>query len=116
MALKEVPQSEWATFLEDLSRQNESGLVTVEVRGDSLPQQAIFSNMPLIGIAFDSKGSGAGQIDIMVGSDTDSNSSHAVPHPALLKTEETPDGGVQTLLIDGPVGEPVTLVHFLSAT
>ncbi len=116
MAIKEIPQSEWATFLEDLSRENESGLVTVEVRGGGIPQQALFTNMPLLGIAFDSKGSGAGQVDIMVGSDTDTNSSHAIPHPARLQMEETPAGGVQTLLIDGQIGEPITLVRFLSAT
>ena len=116
MAIKEIPQADWTTFLEDVSRENESGLVTVEVRGDGIPQQALFTNMPLLGIAYDSKGSGAGQIDIMVGSDTDNNSSHAVPHPALVKVEETPEGGVQTLLIDGAVGEPITLVHVLTAS
>lgn len=115
MALREIPQAEWSAFLENLSREQESGLVTVEVRGDGLPQQAIFSDLPLIGIALDSKGSGAGQIDIMVGSDTDNNSSHAVPHPARVKVEEMPEGGVQTLLIEGQVGEPITLVRFLSS-
>jgi len=116
MAEREIPRAEWKTFFDDVSRQYEQGQVTVEVRGDLLPQQAALSELPLLGISYDDKGSGAGQIHIMAGSDVTTNSSYTVETPTLVRVATTPAGDVDTVTIDAQEGMPVTLVRFLSAT
>src|SRR5579875_2287872 len=116
MALQEIPREQWKTFFDDLSREHESGQVTVERRGQPIPQQDAITQMTLIGISYEDKGSGAGRIDIMVGYDTDTNTSHTVANPTTVKIENTANGDIDTLLIDGEGGEPVTLVRFLSCT
>lgn len=116
MALQEIPREQWKTFFDDLSREHQSGLVTVEARGHSLPPQDALTQTTLIGLSYEDKGSGQGRIDIIVGSDTDTNASHTIAHPTTVKIQTQTDGDIDTLLIDAEEGEPVTLVHFLSAT
>lgn len=116
MALQEIPREAWKTFFEDLSREHEAGLVTVEVRGQPIPQQPALTMMPLLGISYEDKGSGQGRIAIMVGSDTDNNASHTIAHPTRVKAETNDTDDVNTLTIDAEEGEPITVVRFLSAT
>ena len=115
MAFQEIPREQWKTFFEDLSREHETGLVTVEVRGQPIPQQPALSEIALLGISYEDKGSGQGRISIMVGSDTDNNASHTVAHPTLVKVEGQ-DSDVSSVTIDAEEGEPVTIIRFLSAT
>lgn len=117
MALQQVPQDQWAGFFDDLSRQYESGEVSVDVRGDSLPPQEAISPQPFLGISYETKGSGKGRIDIMFGSDQTDNMSHTIASPmAVLVAENTPMEQVQLIQIDAAEGEPTTIVHFLSAS
>lgn len=117
MALQQVPQDKWAGFFDALSRQFESGEVSVDVRGDNLPPQEAVSSQPFLGISYETKGSGAGRIDIMFGSNEDSGISHTVASPtAVLVEENTPTEQVQLIQIDAAEGEPTTIVHFLSAS
>lgn len=116
MALQEIPRDQWKSYFEALSREHESDQVSVERRGDAIPQQDAITQMTLIGISYEDKGSGAGRIDIMVGNDTDTNTSHTVSVPASVKIENGLNGDIDTLMIDGGDGEPTTLLHFLSAT
>ncbi len=116
MALQEIPREQWKAFFDDLSREHEAGQISVEVRGDGLPQQDAITQMTLIGISYEDKGSGAGRIDVMVGNDTDTNSSHTIATPTTVKIENRTGGDIDTLLIDGEEGEPTTLIRFLSAT
>ncbi len=117
MALQQVPQDKWAGFFDALSRQFESGEVSVDVRGDNLPPQQAISPLPFLGISYETKGSGAGRIDIMFGSPEDANTSHTIAVPASVLVEEnTPTEQVQFIQIDGGEGEPTTIMHFLSAS
>ncbi len=117
MALQQVPQDKWAGFFDALSRQFESGEVSVDVRGNDLPPQEAVSSQPFLGISFETKGSGAGRIDIMFGSPEDANTSHTIAAPvSVLVEENTPTEQVQFIQIDAAEGEPTTIVHFLSAS
>ena len=116
MALQQIPQEQWADYLDNLSRQYESGMVSVDVRGDSLPPQQAIRPQPFLGISYESKGSGAGRIDIMFGGEETSHATHAITSPVKLMVQEnTPIEQVDMIQIDGAEGEPTTLVHFLSA-
>ncbi len=116
MALQEIPREQWKSFFDELSREHESGQVSVEARGDSLPPQDAVTQMTLIGLSYEDKGSGQGRIDIIVGNDADTNASHTIAHPTAVKIENRLNGDIDTLLIDAEQGEPVTVVRFLSAT
>lgn len=117
MALQQIPQEQSAQFFDDLSRQYESGTVSVDVRGDSLPPQQAISPQPFLGISYETKGSGAGRIDIMFGGEETSHATHAVTSPLrVLMQDGTPMEQVDMIQIDGQDGEPTTLVRFLSAS
>jgi hypothetical protein len=117
MALQQIPQDQWAEYFDDISRQYESGEVSIDVRGDNLPQQQAISPLPFLGISYETKGSGAGRIDIMFGGEETANTSHAITSPLKVMVQEgTPIEAVDMIQIDGQEGEPTTIVHFLSAT
>ncbi len=117
MALQQLPQDQWAGFFDALSRQYESGGVSIDVRGDDLPPQEAVSPQPFLGISYETKGSGAGRIDIMFGGGEDANVSHTVASPVTVLVEEnTPPEQVQMIQIDAEEGEPTTIVRFLSAS
>ncbi len=81
-----------------------------------MPPQPALSEMPLLGISLEDKGSGLGRLDIMVGNDADSNASHTISHPTQVRAETDNKGNVTMLTINAEDGEPVTLIRFLSAT
>lgn len=81
MDTKGLPREAWGAFFDDLSREFESGLVTVEVSGDGLPHVALIENLPLLGIQLNTKGSDAGGITIMAAQDADTAISHMVAGP-----------------------------------
>ncbi len=117
MAMQQIPQDKWPEFFDAMSRQYQSGQASVEVRGDNLPMQEAVSPQLFLGISSETKGSGAGRIDIMFGSSEDAGVSHTIASPtAVLVEEDTPPEQIQMIQIDGGEGEPTTLVHFLSAS
>lgn len=115
MPQTELPREAWAAFLDDLSRDHETGLVTVEVRGDGLPQQVAVREQPLIGISYEEKGSGAGRVVIMTGEDEDDAASHTVARPVIMTVETIADD-VDNLRFDSGPDQPLTIVRFISAT
>ena len=79
-----LPREEWGAFFDDLSREFEMGLVTVEVSGDALPHVVLVEGLPLLGITLNTKGSDAGSITIMAGQDADTAIS--TPSPARRRS------------------------------
>ena len=67
MVTREIPHDEWAEFLDDLSEQDESVLVTVELTGGDLGDQIVTAGLRLQGLTLVQKGSEAGEIEIMLG-------------------------------------------------
>lgn len=109
-----LPREEWGAFFDDLSREFESGLVTVEVSGDALPHVILAEGLPLLGITFDTKGSEAGSLTIIAGQDEDTAVSHTVAAPTHVNIARTADGSVDVVQIDAP--DPAqTRIHFLSS-
>ena len=114
MAYQDIPREQWGSFFDEISREQQSGLITVEVRGSDIPQQNALTQATLLGISYEEKGSGSGRIDIMVGADTDTNASHTISSPAAVRAENVVTGGISTVQIDVAEGEPTTIIHFLS--
>ena len=115
MDTQQLPEAEWGPFLDDLSRQFESGLVSVDVSGDGLSNAPVITELPLLGIQRNTKGSDSGSITIIAGADEDTAISHTIPAPTQLHVAREADGTVAAVQIDAP--EPAqTQIHFLSAT
>ena len=110
-----LPREEWGAFFDDLSREFEEGLVTVEVSGDGQPQVALITGLPLLGIQLNTKGSDAGSITIIAGQDEDTAISHNIVGPTQVNVARDADGSIAAVQIDAP--DPAqTRIHFLSAT
>jgi hypothetical protein len=113
MQTREVPKDQWATFFGDMGKPDqldEYGPITIEALGEDVGDQVVARQKPFVGITFETKGSGAGRIDIMAG-DNDTNISHTVERPKAVRLEVTDAGRVQAMQIEGE-DEPTTLVYF----
>lgn len=82
MPTRDIARSEWKTYFDEFSRARAGERVTVELIHD--PQsdpQFTLRRQPLVGISFEEKGSGEGQIEIIAGGETGDSDTHAVTHP-----------------------------------
>ncbi len=115
MDTQQLPKSEWGPFLDELSRQLESGLVSVDVSGDGLSNAPVITELPLLGIQLNTKGSDSGSITVIAGADEDAAISHTIPAPTQIHVAREADGTIAAIQIDAP--DPAqTQVHFLSAS
>ena len=82
MPTREIARSEWKTYFDEFSRTRAGERVTVELIHDpqSDPQYAL-ERQPLVGLSFEEKGSGEGDIQIITGGETGDSLTHAVTHP-----------------------------------
>ena len=114
MDTQQLPPEEWAMFLDETSRQFESGMVSVTVSGDGMSDAPVITELPLLGIQLNTKGSDSGSITIIAGSDADTAISHTVPGPTQIQVARDAHGAVAAIQIDAP--DPAqTQVHFLSS-
>lgn len=114
MDTQQLPQEQWGGFLDELSRQFESGLVSVTVSGNGLSATPVITELPLLGIQLNTKGSDTGSITVIVGQSADDAISHTIPAPTQIQIARDAGGTVAAIQIDAP--EPAqTQVHFLSA-
>ncbi len=111
MHTREIPHDDWAEFLDDLSDQDDTVLVTVELTGGELGDQIVAAGLRLQGLTLVQKGSDAGEIEIILGDTPLEHVSHVVRTPTRLSLLETNEGEPQTLQIEAD-GEATTLVHF----
>ncbi len=114
MDTQQLPQAEWGPFLDELSRQFETGMVSVDVSGNNLSNAPVITELPLLGIQLNTKGSDSGSITIIAGADEDTAISHTISAPTQIQVAREADGSVAAIQIDAP--DPAqTQVHFLSA-
>ncbi len=113
MQTREVPKDQWATFFGDMGKADQLddyGPITIEALGMDVGDQVVARQKQFVGVTFETKGSGAGRIEIMVG-DNQENISHTVENPKTVRLEVSDDGRAQAMQIEGE-GEPTTLVYF----
>ena len=71
-----IKQEQWKTFLDDFSKRNHSRATRLEVVGNEIGAQPEEDYLPLVGVSFDEKGSDAGSVMIMLGSETAGTQRH----------------------------------------
>src|SRR5690349_2556327 len=92
---REIPQAQWQKFFDDFSQQHKGWPVLIKVEGKDLGDQDEVDGLPLQGISYMIKGTGAGNIEIGYGDKPDRFASHFVDQPRRVRVADT-DGGSET--------------------
>ncbi len=89
MPTREIGREQWPAFLDEFSRRRTGALVTIEiVSGPEADPRFAARRLPLTGLSYDAKGSGAGHIEIMAGTEADDQVTHVVAQPIHLYHKE----------------------------
>src|SRR5687768_13282965 len=111
MVVRELPNTEWESFLESFTLQHDHWLVSVERLRDGNRHVAA-KDQPLEGVAAHLRASGPREIVITVGGSAESHERFSVGEPTRVRVES--DGGVDTgLQIEDGAGA-ITRVAFRS--
>ncbi len=99
---REIPQSEWAGFFAEFTRENRGAHATVEIMGRDIGDQIQVSDQALDGVAADDK-DGESRIWITFAGSGNDHLSHSVEDPVAVRvhgtTLEIEDrDGVRTML------------------
>jgi uncharacterized protein DUF5335 len=70
-----IERSQWKTFLEEFSKRNQLRPTSLEAFGEFGAQEEE-KLLPLIGISFETKGDGAGSVEIILGGETAAEERH----------------------------------------
>ena len=101
MRTREIPAGEWASFLEGLSEQAGDRPVDVRIEGPDIGDQALATNMPLIGITCAEQGAYGDAIALTVaGAPGKGKLTHLIDGPEHLWVQEDDAGRVAVLDIE----------------
>jgi Family of unknown function (DUF5335) len=112
---RDIPREQWANFFTMLARELQDHPIRIEVEGRELGDQEMDRMLPLVDIAFEKKGSEAGDIEVTVttGSKTDTHG-HFVDKPNQVYVMESDAGEVECIAIEAGENEK-TLIYFEEA-
>lgn len=114
MQTKQIPTTEWSSFLDSFSRQHEGWLVNLEVFGPELGDQIAEKGLALEGISGEWAGSPGDKIMIMAGGKPDDHFTHSISRPTEVSLEQTDEGADVALAIKAADGT-TALLRFRSA-
>ena len=103
MSLREIPKEEWAMFLEQFSRDHRAWIATIERSGLSSHRDII--ERRIAGVVPEIHGRQIGAVAIQFQDDAESGTGWRVEAPTRLSADETKDGLVQSLEIEGQDGD-----------
>ncbi len=113
MSTQQIPRDEWPVFFDSFSRQNEGTLATLETLSeDSGDQQT--QTMPFQGVSYEARGSDAGSIIIMLGTEADDHLERTVFSPTVVQLKPAGEAGPTVLEIETSDG-PTVLLHLAPA-
>ena len=115
MKTKEIPQNEWPGFFDNLSRQHEGSLATLEVFGSEFGAQVEERGLPFEGIVAEWNEVHGNRIAIMVGGKLDHHLTHNISQPTHVIMEQLVEGANATLAIMSEDGV-TALLRFRSPT
>jgi hypothetical protein len=119
MPTREIGREQWPAFLDEFSRRRAGARVTIEVvNGPQADPRFAARRLPLVGLSYEDKGSGAGRIDIFAGTDADDQITHTITQPVhlyhkdgagLISDEVNVDEIIEITSSDTP---PITFLRF----
>ncbi|HEY6330827.1 MAG TPA: DUF5335 family protein [Blastocatellia bacterium] len=109
----EIEREKWQTYLDDFSKRNRGRVARVEILGEELGDQEEADLLPFVGVSFESKGSDAPAIEVMLG-ESGAADPRDLTHPVAKPTRIVPrigaDGQEEALEIESEDGSKVILV------
>lgn len=84
MATNKIEAAQWGAFLDDFTEQHQQKPVHVQVFGPGTASHDPSPALPLVGITLEEKGSEAGAIEILLGTETDNHVTHLIENPAQV--------------------------------
>lgn len=105
----EIGREEWPSFLDEFSRQHQGEMATLEAMSEDVGDQTE-TPLPFGGISFDAKGSAAGTITLMLGTERGDHIERAVAAPTHVRLKLAGEATPLVLEIEAE-GEPTLLLH-----
>jgi hypothetical protein len=112
---QEIPRDDWAGFAEQFSRQYGGATATLEALGSDSGDQYAAENLPFVGMTLESKGSDAGALTLMLGTEGPDHLERLITAPQSLRVHTNPSTGETTLEIEASE-EPKLLLHLTPIT
>ncbi|PYS51219.1 MAG: hypothetical protein DMF68_04950 [Acidobacteria bacterium] len=109
MQTEEIRHDEWSKFFDSFSREHAGWLATIEIIGTDVGAQEEASDLPLVGITADLKGTGKNSISIIVGEAADDHITHTITEPASVRFEKAEGVGEESLQIETSGGATTLL-------
>ena len=109
-----IEKSDWAAFAEEFSKQHAGETATLEMLGDDVGDQYSAENLPFVGMTLEGKGSDAGSLILMLGTEGRDSMERFIAGPKSLQMHTSPDG--ETVLQIEADDEPTLLLHLTPLT
>ena len=85
---REIPQGQWGTYLDALSRDHRGDLVSVRFIDPDLGYQIEMRQLPLVGVSADLKAGGGPRISVTVGRTEFDHTTHSVFDPKAVRVQQ----------------------------
>lgn len=106
-----IERGDWAAFAEDFSKQHAGESATLEMVGSDVGDQYAAENLPFVGMTVEAKGSDAGALTLMLGTEGPNHMERLIAEPQSLEVHVTPSG--ETILQIKAGDEPTLLLHLM---
>ncbi len=111
---QEIERGEWAAFADNFTKQHAGASATLEMVGTDVGDQYAAENLPFVGMTLERKGSDAGALTLMLGTEGNDHLERLIAGPKSLKVHVTPAG--ETVLEIMAEDEPTLLLHLQTLT
>ena len=104
-----VDRNDWAAFAAEFTKMHEGKTARLEALDSDSGDQYAAENLPFQGMSLESKGSEAGSLILMLGTEEADHIERIIQAPPCLRAHEPPtEPGLQ---IEAGGGEPTLLLH-----
>ena len=71
-----IERDQWKSFLDEFSKRNQLRATRLEVLGELGAQEEEEEYLPLVGVSFETKGSAAGSVEVILGGESPTDERH----------------------------------------
>jgi len=104
-----IERGDWAAFAEEFSKLHAGENASLEMIGPDIGDQYAAQNLPFVGMTLEAKGSAAGSLTLMLGTEGNDHLERLIAGPQSLEVHLTPEG--ETILHIQAADEPTLLLH-----
>ena len=120
MPTREIPPTEWKSYLEAFSERHQGAVAKVLI-ADPSGEHTVVKSLPFVGISLETKGSGENEIALELGDDASDHETHFIAQPKkLYHKDATTDiseeiNKDEILEVTSATDPPITVIHLRHA-